>query len=79
MQAPTLIPVGSLLVELFLEQVASAEQAGRLTPVMAVAALGHLYGLQAKVRQAALLPHEAARRAAQIVDMAERGALDVDR
>lgn len=79
MQAPTLIPFGSPLVELFLEQVAVAEQAGRLTPAMAVAARGHLYGLQAKVRKAALLPHEAARRAAQIVGMAERGVLDADR
>jgi len=79
MDAPTIVPVGSPLVELFLEQVVSAEQAGRLTPAMAVAARGHLYGLQAKVRSAALLPHEAARRAAQIVSMAERGALDADR
>lgn len=79
MQAPTLIPFGSPLVELFLEQVASAEQAGRLTPAMAVAARCHLYGLQAKVRQGGFLPHEAARRAAQIVGMAERGVLDADR
>lgn len=79
MQAPTILPVGSPIVELFLEQVASAEMAGRLTPAMAVATRGHLYGLQAKTRQAGLLPHEAARRAAQIVGMAERGALDVNR
>lgn len=79
MDAPTIVPVGSAIVELFLEQVASAEQAGRVTPAMAVAARGRLYDLQAKTRQGGLLPHEAVRRAAQVVSMAERGVHDVER
>jgi hypothetical protein len=71
-----LLPVGSPIVELFLDLLQASEEAGEVTPQAAYVGRAHLYRTQAAVRSARVSPVVAASMAEQIYRRAQAGFVD---